>query len=70
MHKGPISNGMLLNMTPEQRKALSGGLSPEVRRTLAHIASLGAEHETKRAAEQFNAGRRVWAGTGPTTPGP
>ncbi|MFF1880207.1 hypothetical protein ACFVVC_01895 [Pseudarthrobacter sp. NPDC058196] len=63
MHKGPISNGMRLNMTPEQRNALIGSLSPEVRSTLAHIASLGAARETQKAAGHIDAGRRAWAGT-------
>ena len=61
MYTGPISNGMLLGMTHKGRSALIR-LSPDVRRKLAHIASLGAEQETRKAAEHFDAGRRVWAG--------
>ncbi|WP_314191998.1 hypothetical protein [uncultured Arthrobacter sp.] len=62
MYTGPISNGMLLGMTHKGRSTLIRELSPDVRRKLADIASLGAEQETRRAAEHFDAGRRVWAG--------
>ena len=62
MYTGPISNGMLLGMTHKGRSAVIRELSDDVRRKLAHIASLGAEHETKRAAEHLDAGRLAWAG--------
>lgn len=62
MYTGPISNGMLLGMTHKGRSALIRELSPDVCRKLAHIAALGAEHETKRAAEHLDAGRLTWAG--------
>ncbi|MDO5865193.1 MULTISPECIES: hypothetical protein [Paenarthrobacter] len=63
MYTGPISNGMLLGMTHERRSAVILELSPDVRRKLAHIASLGAERETEKAAEHFDKGRRTWADT-------
>ncbi|MFC7849376.1 hypothetical protein ACFUTU_12965 [Arthrobacter sp. NPDC057388] len=62
MYTGPISNGMLLGMTHKGRSAVIRELSDDVRRKLAHIASLGAERETRKAAEHFDAGQRVWAG--------
>ena len=61
MHTGPISNGMLLAMQPEQRLAVIDELGQEVRRRLAHIASLGAEREIQNASEHLDAGHRTWA---------
>lgn len=43
------SNGQLLAMQADERTATIEGLSTEVRRKLAHIACLGAEHEIKTA---------------------
>lgn len=61
MRTGPISNGMLLQMQQEQRTAVISGLSQNVRRRLANIASLGAEREIQKASEQVDAGHRAWA---------
>lgn len=61
MHTGPISNGLLLGMTPQRRSTTILELGTNARRKLAHIASLGAELEIQKASEHLDAGHRAWA---------
>ena len=56
------SNGQLLAMSGDERAATIEGLSSDVRRKLAHIATLGAEHDIKRAIELLGEDASWFAG--------
>ena len=60
MRTEPISNGMLLAMTPQRRTETIADLSGTVRRRLANIAALGAAREIEKAVEQLDTGHHSW----------
>lgn len=55
------SNGQLLAMQADERTATIEGLSTDVRRKLAHIACLGAEHEIQQSLKLRDKGTELWA---------
>ena len=57
----PISNGILLAMTPDDRAERIASLSPVVRLKLARIAALGAAHEAQKVPGRVEQGRNKWA---------